>query len=122
MFRDSAPPAAGVVAIIKPQKVVGRERELARLHDYLQQSFQGERQIVFVTGEVGIGKSTLVDLFLEQAEGPETCIARGQCMESYGVPEAFYPVLEAVGQLLQAPGSEPLLELLSSKAPSWLVQ
>jgi DNA-binding winged helix-turn-helix (wHTH) protein len=45
---------------------VGREAELALLHGWLEKALQGERQIVLVTGEPGIGKTTLVEAFLQQ--------------------------------------------------------
>src|SRR5215471_4063734 len=47
---------------------VGRESELAQLHEWLGRALTGERQIVFVTGEAGIGKTTLVEEFLLQAQ------------------------------------------------------
>src|SRR5262245_27736660 len=43
--------------------LVGREREFAQLQNFLQRAQQGERQVVFVTGEPGIGKTTLVEAF-----------------------------------------------------------
>jgi len=50
---------------------VGRRGELEQLHKWLEKALGGERQIVFVTGEPGIGKTTVVEVFLEQkaAEG-----------------------------------------------------
>lgn len=59
---------------VKPETcLVGRERELAQLHALYTKALQGERQVVFVTGEAGIGKTALVDAFLagirEQATG-----------------------------------------------------
>ncbi|MBI3801082.1 MAG: AAA family ATPase [Deltaproteobacteria bacterium] len=45
--------------------LVGRETELAQLHRWLEKALHGERQIVFVTGEPGIGKTTVVEAFLE---------------------------------------------------------
>jgi predicted ATPase len=44
--------------------LVGRERELAQLHGWFDKALNGERQLVFVTGEPGIGKTTVVDVFL----------------------------------------------------------
>lgn len=44
--------------------LVGRETELARLNERLAQAVHGERQLVFVTGEAGIGKTTLVEAFV----------------------------------------------------------
>jgi hypothetical protein len=45
-------------------KLVGRETELRQLHDWLDKALGGERQLVFVSGEPGIGKTTLVEAFL----------------------------------------------------------
>jgi ATP-dependent Clp protease ATP-binding subunit ClpA len=45
---------------------VGRETELRQLHGYLEKALRGERQLVFVTGEAGLGKTTVVDRFLAQ--------------------------------------------------------
>ena len=46
--------------------LVDREMELARLHQWFRDACQGQRHIVFITGEAGIGKTTLVDVFLTQ--------------------------------------------------------
>ena len=103
--------------------LVGRESELAGLHARLARAFAGERQLVFVTGEAGIGKTTLVETFL--ADVGETNVARigcGQCVEQYGAGEPYLPILEALGRLGRAEGSEPLLQILKQHAPSWLVQ
>jgi predicted ATP-dependent serine protease len=45
--------------------LVGRETELAQLHQWLGKAHNGERQVVFVTGEPGIGKTTLIEAFLQ---------------------------------------------------------
>jgi DNA-binding winged helix-turn-helix (wHTH) protein/tetratricopeptide (TPR) repeat protein len=106
------------------QHFVGRETELAQLHQWLEQALAGERQIVFVTGEPGIGKTTLVEQFLqqEQVARENLWIGRGQCIEHYGPGEAYLPVLDALGRLCREPGGERLVELLEQHAPSWLVQ
>src|SRR5215813_4867372 len=43
--------------------VVGRDQALARMHRWLRRMMRGERQIGFITGEAGIGKTALVDAF-----------------------------------------------------------
>src|SRR5215475_7163415 len=50
-------------AVDSPQRFVGRDEALLRLQTWLQKALRGERQIVFVTGEAGIGKTALVDTF-----------------------------------------------------------
>jgi DNA-binding winged helix-turn-helix (wHTH) protein len=50
------------LAVASPAyRLVGRNRELDRLQASLQRALHGERQLVFVTGEPGIGKTALVD-------------------------------------------------------------
>ncbi len=82
--------------------VVGREAELAQLHGWLEKALNGQRQIVFVTGEPGIGKTTLIEAFLfgvrsreefgvqnseprtlkpEQPSTPKLWLGWGQCVE-----------------------------------------
>ncbi|MBI3304179.1 MAG: AAA family ATPase, partial [Deltaproteobacteria bacterium] len=106
-----------------PSDLVGREAELEWLQSYLEKARQGQRQTVFVTGEPGIGKTTMVEAFLQRAATERNlCIARGQCLEQYGLGEAYMPVLEALGQLCREPGGERLLEIFGRHAPTWLVQ
>ncbi len=102
---------------------VGREAELARLHAAFARAQRGERQVVFVFGEAGIGKTTLVDHFLAQvrASGPVR-IGRGQCLEQHGPGEVYLPLLEALGQLCSGPGGEQVVAVLRRYAPSWLAQ
>ena len=104
-------------------RVVGRERELAALRSYLERASAGQRQTVFVTGEAGIGKTTLVDEFQRQtATGTRIRIARGQCVEGFGGKEDYYPVLEALGNLCRGPEGDSVIRILAAHAPSWLVQ
>jgi DNA-binding winged helix-turn-helix (wHTH) protein len=49
-------------------RFVGREAELAHLHQWLEKALKGERQLVFVTGEPGIGKTTVVEAFLARLQ------------------------------------------------------
>jgi predicted ATPase/type II secretory pathway predicted ATPase ExeA len=103
--------------------IVGRESELTQLHNVFEKAVRGERQIVFVTGEAGIGKTTLVDAFLAQIRGrADVRITSGQCVEHYGPGEAYMPLLEATQRLCRAPGGERRIEALQRYAPSWLVQ
>jgi DNA-binding winged helix-turn-helix (wHTH) protein/predicted ATPase len=106
-----------------PAGLVGREASLSRLHGCLERAMKGERQVVFITGEAGIGKTTLVESFLlSAAREPQVWIAQGQCLEQYGVGEAYLPALEAVSRLCQEPGRDRLIELLRRRAPTWLLQ
>ena len=101
---------------------VGREVEITRLHERFAQALQGERQVVFLSGEAGIGKTMLVDAFVKQVQAKTALwIGRGQCVEQYGAGEAYLPLLEALGRLGRTPGGEQLVAALWHQAPSWLV-
>jgi predicted ATPase len=101
---------------------VGRQAELERLRAALDRARRGHRQLVFVTGEPGIGKTSLVDAFLDEASADSVTISKGHCLEHAGAGEAYLPVLEALGRLCRAPGGERIVAALRKYAPTWLVQ
>jgi DNA-binding winged helix-turn-helix (wHTH) protein/tetratricopeptide (TPR) repeat protein len=103
--------------------LVGRETELAQLQKWLKRVLGGARQLVFVTGEAGIGKTTVVDAFVARLSAKsKVWIGRGQCIDHYGQGEAYLPVLEALGRMCREPEGNQLIDLLSQHAPTWLVQ
>lgn len=103
--------------------LVGRETELTQLCQWLEKILNGERRLVFVTGEAGIGKTALVETFLQKLTGDQRLwIGRGQCIEHYGAGEPYMPVLEAFGRLCREPGGQRLVEALGQHAPTWLMQ
>jgi predicted ATPase len=106
-----------------PELLVARQAEMVQLHQWWTQALQGTRQVVFVTGEAGIGKTSLVDAFVAQiATSATVWFGRGQCIEQYGAGEAYLPLLEAFGQLGRGRDGARLVELLHQHAPSWLLQ
>jgi DNA-binding winged helix-turn-helix (wHTH) protein len=113
-----------VLAPVGSSPLVGRGGELGVLQACLQRALDHQRQVVFITGEAGIGKTALVDAFEQQAvaEGSGLRIARGQCLESYGGTEAYYPMLEALGQLWRGSDGDEVVQTLETHAPTWLVQ
>ena len=118
-----APAASQPAAPRPPPLPIGREAEVTQLQQWLAQARGGVRQVGFVTGEAGIGKTTVVDAFLAQvAQAPDLWLARGQCVESYGAGEAYLPVFEALGQLGRGPDGAQLVARLAQQAPTWLVQ
>ncbi len=100
--------------------LIGRSAELAQLEDLLARAATGRRQIVFVTGEPGIGKTSLIDQFAEGSAG--AWIGRGQCIEHYGSGEPYLPVMEALVRLARTDAHEPLQVVLRRYAPSWLLE
>ena len=117
----AAPPRA--LTAVRAVQAVGREAELAQLHQWLQRALRGTRQVGFVTGEAGLGKTTLLERFLQELGGYGALwIGRGQCIEHYGAGEAYLPVLEVLGQLCKEPDGAELIALLARQAPTWVVQ
>jgi predicted ATPase len=97
---------------------------LGELWDCLRRSCDGERQSVFIATEPGNGKATLAHEFQHQAAAnvPGLRAACGQCVEGYGSKEAYYPMLEALGQLCRGFGGNSVVRALAEQAPTWLVQ
>src|SRR5262249_13343571 len=103
--------------------IVGRQPEVARLEDWFQRAAQGTRQLVFVSGDLGMGKTTVVDRFLAQCAAVNAGrIGRGQCAEHYGEEDPALPVFEALWQLSRGPARDAVLAVLRRYAPLWLVQ
>jgi DNA-binding winged helix-turn-helix (wHTH) protein/tetratricopeptide (TPR) repeat protein len=118
---DRPAPSAKRVETTKP--LVDRQMARDRLESFVRRAAQGERQIVFVTGEPGVGKTTFVDLFVQSAGLlPDFWIARGQCVEGFGGQEAYYPMLTAFEQLVHASDDRQFVHTLAMRAPTWLLQ
>ena len=111
------------VASPEPSRLVGRIAEFGELAHAFDQARSGRRQIVFISGEPGIGKSSLVDAFLEQLWTSQTVrIAHGQCLDHHGVGEPYLPLIEALTRLAGGADGAAVKEILSVQAPSWLAQ
>jgi predicted ATPase/DNA-binding winged helix-turn-helix (wHTH) protein len=103
--------------------IVGRQLVVERFEAWFRHATTGMRQLVLVSGDVGVGKTTVVDCFLAHlAAGSGVRIGRGQCVEHYGEGEPYLPFLEALWQLAHGPAQDTLLTLLRRYAPLWLVQ
>jgi DNA-binding winged helix-turn-helix (wHTH) protein len=106
-----------------PSNLAGRNIEIDTLARAFDAILEQKRQMVFVTGEPGIGKTTLVDAFLAKAAAPKgALIATGGCVEHLGAAEAYLPVLEALGALCRGAGDRRFVDLLARYAPTWVAQ
>ena len=103
-----------------PSGLVGRASEMEEFHRAMTDVLREERQVLFVTGEVGIGKTSLVDAFCRQfSTDGKARMARGQSVEGFGGKEPYYPVMEALTQLCTESGDGKSLRILQQKAPNW---
>ncbi|BCX69376.1 ATP-binding protein [Pseudomonas izuensis] len=117
----SVPPASTAVPPTDTPRLpsfIGRIAEVARLQRAWERAGGGQRAVVWLAGEPGIGKTTLIEHFLAGLGG--IACARGHCMEHFGTGEPYLPVLEALADLCR---SDPTLPaLLREVAPTWLLQ
>jgi predicted ATPase/DNA-binding winged helix-turn-helix (wHTH) protein len=114
---------AQTTVLALPRPLVGREDELNLLHQWYATARQGQRQVGFITGDTGIGKTALVEAFVAQvAAEADVWIGHGQCVEQYGPGEAYLPILAALGRLCRGPEGAHFLAWLRQQAPSWLAQ
>ena len=76
--------------------VVARESELERMNGFLKQAFAGQGRVVFVTGETGSGKTSLIEEFTRRAQelDPELIVASGNCNAYTGIGDPYLPFRE----------------------------
>jgi DNA-binding winged helix-turn-helix (wHTH) protein/predicted ATPase len=102
--------------------LVGRDAEKDELEKRFGLTLARQRQIVFVTGEPGIGKSALVGAFIDRLDRGAVRIAQGQCLDHHGVGEPYMPLIEAFGRLGVSADGARIRTILATHAPSWLAQ
>ncbi len=74
-------------------RLVGRAAEMERLQAALHRARQGAGQVVFVSGEAGSGKTTLVQSLARRllARTDDTVIAMGACNAQVGAGDPYLP-------------------------------
>ena len=80
--------------------LVGRDEELGLLRRRWEQSKEGLGQVVFITGEAGIGKSSLVQVLRAQVAQEELPRITFRC-SPYHTNSALYPTITHLHRLLQ---------------------
>jgi len=73
--------------------LVGRDQELAVLRGYLEQAKRGQGQVVFVSGEAGIGKSRLLLEFRRSMLDQAVTWLEGHCI-SYGKNIPYLSIID----------------------------
>jgi DNA-binding winged helix-turn-helix (wHTH) protein/predicted ATPase len=108
-------PASRVTAL-------GREAQQKVLAGCMNDVVAGGRRVVVVSGEPGVGKTLLVDAMAAEWRSADLRLLTGQCVEYRGPGEPYLPLLEALAEAATQPYGPALVELLSDRAPTWLVQ
>jgi tetratricopeptide (TPR) repeat protein len=86
--RAAGPVATSFASTAAESVFIGRERLLAELHDAFSATREGETVSVYVHGNSGMGKSTLVRTFLDQIKEQKRkpVVLQGRCYERESVP------------------------------------
>jgi class 3 adenylate cyclase/tetratricopeptide (TPR) repeat protein len=79
--------------------VVGRGVELERLRGLLKEAEDGQRRLVLVGGEAGIGKTTVIAQVATEAHDGGALVVYGRCDEELGIP--YQPWAEALRALVE---------------------
>src|SRR3989449_964998 len=79
---------------------VGRERELAALHEAWQRVGGGHGQVVAIVGEPGVGKSRLYWEFIRSAELAHALVLETRAV-SYGKATSYLPVIDLLKTYFQ---------------------
>jgi adenylate cyclase len=129
IVRELDATTSAAVALPRPHAAssrltVGRQREREETARVFEQALGGTGRMLAVTGEAGIGKTTLVeDVLVDLAHGPHRpSVARGRCSERLAGTEAFLPIFEALDQLLHGQTIGAFGDVMRRMAPTWYVR
>ena len=92
---------------IRLATLVGRDRELAQLSNHWRAASAGAGQVVFITGEPGIGKSRLVRALQDLIANEPHSRIRIQCSPRHA-DSALFPVIQQLTQAAQLATAERL--------------
>ena len=104
--------------------LIGRAHERRELATRWARAVRGEPQVVLVTGEPGIGKTTLVDDLTHAAArtaAPAPWFGRGAAIEQHGQCESYLPILTALTHMSTGTRKRALTAMLRGTAPTWLL-
>lgn len=105
----------------RKRSTVGRARERAELRAAFEQTASGQSLMMSVSGEPGIGKTTLIEDFIaELIEDNTRCsIGRGRSSERLAGTEAYMPLLEAFDSLIRGESGHDVARAMRVFAPTW---
>ena len=98
-----------------PAPLVGREHERALLDERLRATLDGQGSLVLVSGEAGIGKTTLVANLARQAEAAGALVLWGHCYD-LSITPPYGPWLELAGRYQPCDGLPPAPAFLHDPA------
>ncbi len=105
-------------------KIVGRDRENEQLMEAFRSTVAGRGMLICVSGEAGLGKTALIEKFLQDLSNDAVpcAIGRGRCSEHGAAGEAYLPLLGALDTLLSSDASGGVARRMRMLAPHWYVR
>jgi class 3 adenylate cyclase/tetratricopeptide (TPR) repeat protein len=107
-------PLPHALAVVDTNPFVGRDVERQKLLDALKLARSGERQLVFIVGEPGMGKSRLCTEFAQDAHAAGAIVLYGRCDEETLAP--YQPFVELLRHYVSVCGAEELSEQVAPLA------
>jgi serine/threonine protein kinase/predicted ATPase len=117
------PPKSGIKKAVVRSLIntVGREKEKSELQTAFKIAVAQRGKLMCFSGEPGIGKTTLVENFLNEISGDnQTVIVRGRSSERLAGTEVYLPFLEVLENLVE--NDHGLMQVLKQLAPTWFEQ
>jgi DNA-binding winged helix-turn-helix (wHTH) protein len=98
--------------------IVGRDLEKQQLRKAFDLARDGRGGLVSITGDIGMGKTALIDVFLQDLlkDTQTFYLARSRSSESLIEAEPFMPWIEALSGMAKEPS---LADIMQKEAPTW---
>lgn len=96
---DAIPMPGRLAAETGLSALIGRTAERQVLADAFKGAHAGERRVVLITGEAGLGKTRLTAEFAAEAFATGAAVLYGRCDEELAVP--YLPWVESIGHLVE---------------------
>ena len=122
MANQRADASAGALPVLAASRTtVGRDAQRGELWRAYARVKGGRGLILAVSGEAGIGKTSLLEEFLAELgqRGERPALARGRCSERLAGAEAYLPILEALDSLLHGHAAAQAAPAMKTLAPTW---
>jgi tRNA A-37 threonylcarbamoyl transferase component Bud32/tetratricopeptide (TPR) repeat protein len=106
------------------RKTVGREVERNCLWQAFEAADAGTAILLCISGEPGIGKTTLIEEWLQELRDSARVvgIGRGSCSERLAGTGSYLPVLGALDGLLRGEAGSSVARMMRELAPAWYAQ
>ena len=112
-------PLPGRVTVRPSAGVVGRDTELSLIADAAKRIYGSDgREVLLVSGEAGLGKTTLVAEAARSAYDAGACVLFGHCEEDLATPYQLFA--EALGHYVAHTEEEQLRELVEAHGSEWM--